>query len=191
ALLRLPSLSCCLNLPGMRPLPNYLGTEFVPGTDRSFDSAAGSTCSRRTRCPSYKKRFTAVDSPLSDVCTRIPRFPPSRRRRPGLQTAVAGRCRIPPPAATDKMSVVQEEATILRRTPNTVSHHPPSVTRHPSPVTSPRVRWRLDFSILRSRAPTTRSTGGAEKRRFAWLGFWPSPDYRKRQTRLVEAPFLG
>jgi len=33
-------------------------------------------------------------------------FPPFRRR-PGLQTVIATRCRIPTPAATDKMSVVQ------------------------------------------------------------------------------------
>ncbi|MEY4177366.1 MAG: hypothetical protein RLY70_940 [Planctomycetota bacterium] len=46
-------------------------------------------------------------NPLGNVRTRFPRLPPSRRRRPGLQTAIATRYRIPPPAATDKMSVVQ------------------------------------------------------------------------------------
>ena len=62
---------------------------------------------RRTRCPSYKREFHHDRNPIGNVCTRFPRLPPSRRRRPGLQTAIATRCRIPPPAATDKMSVVQ------------------------------------------------------------------------------------
>ena len=67
-----------------------------------------STCSRRTRCPSYKEEdVPRSTSPLGKACTRFPRLPPSRRRRPGLQTVIATRWRIPPPAATDKMPVVQ------------------------------------------------------------------------------------
>ncbi|MEY4176997.1 MAG: hypothetical protein RLY70_571 [Planctomycetota bacterium] len=63
---------------------------------------------RRTRCPSYKEEEVHHDrSPLGNACIRFPRLPPSRRRRPGLQTAFATRCRIPLPTATDKMSVVQ------------------------------------------------------------------------------------
>ena len=70
--------------------------------------ATRSKCSRRTRCPSYKGEVHRERSPIGNVRTRFPRLPPSRRRRPGLQTAIATRCRIPLPAATDKMSVVQK-----------------------------------------------------------------------------------
>ena len=97
-------------------------------------------------------------SPFSDVCTRIPRLPPSRRRRPGLQTAVAGRCRTPPPAATDKMSVVQEEVHRVRSPVRDVCTRiprlPPSRRRRLGLQTASLVAVEFRLQRRRTRCPS-------------------------------------
>ncbi|MEY4178120.1 MAG: hypothetical protein RLY70_1694 [Planctomycetota bacterium] len=103
---------------------------------------------RRTRCPSYKDEVHRERSPTGNARTRLPRLPPSRRRRPGLQTAIATRYQIPLPTATDKMSVVQREEVHHDRRPlgNACTRSPrlpPSHRRRPGLQTVIATRCRI------------------------------------------------